>query len=213
MTYDIAQALRRSLQTGNPRDCEEFIRLAQPIIASGVLRALRPSGFPDRDRVDDLVQDTFARLYDRNAEVLRAFQSDKAEALAGWLRTVAASVALDSIRSNLAKKHGSGQPLKNLEERELSLSSPHDTFESVERSLFTQRVGRCLESEKERDRSIFWLYYRQGFTAKDIAGIRSMEMGIKGVETAILRVTRVVRECMGRVNVRSVAAAGEGNRR
>lgn len=210
MTPDITQALRVSLQSGNARDCEEFIRLAQPIIASGVLRALRPSGFPDRDRVDDLIQDTFAKLYDKNAQALRGFQSDQPEALAAWLKKVASSVALDSIRSSLAKKHGSGQPEKHLDEPGLSLTSREDTFDSVELSLFVQRIRRCLESEKVRDRSIFWLYHLQEFTAKEIAAIQSMQLGIKGVETAVLRVTHAVRECMGRDNSRR-AAAGEGN--
>jgi RNA polymerase sigma-70 factor (ECF subfamily) len=41
----------------------------------------------------------------------------------------------------------------------------------------------------ERDRALFWLYYRQGFTAEEIAGMTAIGLTAKGVESALRRVT------------------------
>ncbi len=207
---DLAASLKNSLRSGKSTDCEDFIRLAQPVVASAIVRTLSRWGRPDRERVDDLVQDTFARLYDKNARALRNFESDDSAALAAWLRTVAASVTLDSMRAQLAKRRGDGQAPQSLEDPGIAVPSQEDTFQQVERTLFTERIGRCLESQKQRDRSIFWLYYKQGFTAKDISEVQLLGIGTKGVETTIYRVTRAVRDCLGRSGG---LATTEGNRR
>ena len=44
-----------------------------------------------------------------------------------------------------------------------------------------------------RDRLIFWMYYRQGFTAKAIAAIPSISLTVKGVEGVIQRLTGQLR--------------------
>jgi RNA polymerase sigma-70 factor (ECF subfamily) len=41
----------------------------------------------------------------------------------------------------------------------------------------------------ERDRALFWLYYRQGYTAEEIARLPSAGLTAKGVESALRRVT------------------------
>lgn len=213
MGSDLAHSLKKSLHSGSARDCEEFIHLAQPVIASAIVRTLSRFGRLDRDRVDDLVQDTFARLYDRSAHALRKFESNDSAALAVWLRTVAATVTLDWVRANTAKIRGGGQTPRSLDEPTLSVASRENTFEQVERTLFTERIGRCLEPQKQRDRSIFWLYYKHGFTVNDISRLGALGLGLKGVETAIYRVTRAVRECLGQSVTAKTAVAGEGNRR
>lgn len=211
MGDDLAYLLRVSLASGNPEDCEKFIALAQPVIASAILRVLSRWKSVDRQRVDDLVQDTFARLYEHNASALRGVRYDNSRMLAAWLRTVAGSVALDFLRSRAAQKHGSGREERNVEDPNLSLTAAEDTFAAVDRTLLIERINRCLEPQNLRDRSIFWLYYRQGFTARDIAEIPSVGMRVKGVETTIFRVTRAVRDCVRNTLV-AKATAAEGNR-
>lgn len=212
MGDDLAYLLRVSLASGNPEDCERFIALAQPVIASAILRVLSRWKSVDRHRVDDLVQETFAKLYERNASALRNVRCDGSPMLAAWLRTVAASVALDFLRSRAAQKHGSGREDRNVEDPGLSLPSSEDTFAAVDRTLLIERIDRCLQPQSARDRSIFWLYYRQGFTARDIAEIPAVGMKIKGVETTIFRITRAVRDCVRNTLV-AKATAAEGNPR
>ena len=47
-----------------------------------------------------------------------------------------------------------------------------------------------------RDRAIFWLYYKQGLSAKAIAGIRTIGLSVKGVESTIGRMVRLLRQKM-----------------
>jgi RNA polymerase sigma-70 factor (ECF subfamily) len=55
-------------------------------------------------------------------------------------------------------------------------------------------------AEKERDKVVFLLYYRQGLTAKKIAGIPGIELSEKGVESCLHRLTeRVRKHVVGRI--------------
>ena len=53
-------------------------------------------------------------------------------------------------------------------------------------ALLLDRVDACLRDlapseTRDRDRKIFWLYYRQGMTAKEIAGLPQIGLTLKGV--------------------------------
>jgi len=50
----------------------------------------------------------------------------------------------------------------------------------------------------QRDRTIFWLYYRQGLTAKEIGALPSIGLSLKGVESTLHRLTQLVREHLAR---------------
>jgi hypothetical protein len=42
--------------------------------------------------------------------------------------------------------------------------------------------------------AIFWFFYEQGYTAKEISLLPNVGLTVKGVEAVILRLTRYVRE-------------------
>jgi RNA polymerase sigma-70 factor, ECF subfamily len=50
----------------------------------------------------------------------------------------------------------------------------------------------------QRSRRIFWLYYRVGLTANAIAALPYIGLSTKGVESTILRLTRLLREELDR---------------
>jgi len=68
----------------------------------------------------------------------------------------------------------------------------------LEREILFKEIDRILktlahEPNFERDYKIFWLYYRQGFTAKAIASLPGMELSVKGVESTLLRLTQQIK--------------------
>jgi len=80
-----------------------------------------------------------------------------------------------------------------------SLAGQH----AIEQAVLLKQVDRwldtCLgEHDRERDRLIFWLYYRSGMTASAIASLPAVGLSTKGVETTILRLTRIVRQQLNR---------------
>jgi hypothetical protein len=72
----------------------------------------------------------------------------------------------------------------------------------------------CIEGrDKDRNRRIFWLYYRAGLSAAAISVLPGIGLSTKGVESLILRMTREVRERMlapKPVPRRTKRNAGEG---
>jgi RNA polymerase sigma-70 factor (ECF subfamily) len=78
----------------------------------------------------------------------------------------------------------------------------------MERELLLKEIDHCLEGclagpEQERDRLIFWLYYQQGLSARAIADLPTIGLTAKGVESAIFRLTLMVRERMAGLRPRT----------
>ena len=65
---------------------------------------------------------------------------------------------------------------------------------TIEQSILLRELDQHLASAgTDRDRTIFWLYYRQGYTAKDIASMPGLGLTQKGVESCIYRLTQALR--------------------
>lgn len=192
---DLVFSLQRALETNRLEAWEGFVRSAHGIVASAVYRGLARSRTPLRDQVDDLVQEVFLKLCGNNFSLLRQFRSDSNEALAAYLRTIAASVVTDSQRSRAAQKRGSGDHPLALDEVHPA-AEPAAPVESIDRRLLLNRIGKCLARVEERDRHVFWLYYRHGLTARAIAGIKVINLSSGGVESLIRRLTIAIRKCL-----------------
>jgi RNA polymerase sigma-70 factor (ECF subfamily) len=59
---------------------------------------------------------------------------------------------------------------------------------------------------------IFWLYYQQGMSAKTIASLPAVGLTAKGVESAIFRLTRQVREALVCSRTQSNTKTGPGDK-
>ena len=64
---------------------------------------------------------------------------------------------------------------------------------SLDRAILLDRIDRCLEPGSP-PRTIFWLYYRQGLTAKEIASIPEFGLTVKGIESLLLRLKKMIKE-------------------
>lgn len=162
------------------------------MIAAAIFRNIGRWGWSDRSVADDLIQDTFARLCAHDFRALRNFRGQDSVALCAYLRVIAQSIATDRFR-------GEHAPAVSLDDPE---GSPPVIDESssreIERHLLLDRIEKCLATQKPRDRRIFWLYHRQGFTPKSISSLPAVEMGTSGVETLLYRLTKAVADCMNK---------------
>ena len=58
-------------------------------------------------------------------------------------------------------------------------------------------LQRLSSSETyERDVAIFWFFYEQGYTAKEISLLSNIGLTVKGVEAVLFRLTRFIREAL-----------------
>lgn len=179
---------------------EAFAAGAHGPIAMAVVRGLRQFGAtPTRELVDDLVQDTFVKLCTDNLAVLRRFRGGRPEALVAYLKIVACNVARDHARAAVAEKRGSGRVDAPGDDVLAHAPDPATERNAADLAILLEQIDRRLASGTEvaargRDRSIFWLYYRQGLTARAIAELPSIGLSQKGVESTIYRLTRMVRD-------------------
>src|SRR5207302_1861720 len=108
------------------------------------------------------------------ARVLREFDSPHQDAIFAFLKVVAANVANDYFKRLHAGKRRGSQVDERLEDadRTGSVARPASSA-SIERAVILEELDACLcavgpVETRERDRTIFWLYYRQGLSAKEI---------------------------------------------
>ena len=213
MTYEsdprgLADLLRGCMADGATAvNWEDFAERVHGPIAAAVVRGLRQFGaIPTRELVDDLVQDTYVKLCADNLAALRRFRGERPEALVAYLRIVACNVARDHVRAQIAEKRGSGRVDAPGDDVLAQAPDPATAGAAADHKILLGQIDHCLATGgRGRDRSIFWLYYRHGLTAKAISEIPSLGLSQKGVESLLYRLTRVVREIFD-------APTPEGNR-
>ena len=210
MGEDLVQILDRCLHGGRQECWELFVACAQPLIASSLQRALSRARFVDRHLVDDLIQETFLKLWAHDFRALRNFRGGQDPfALQAYLRTVAASTALDHFRTQAAQK----RPRVSVSLDDVVQAASENLLEEkIGRKMLLERVNNCLSKQKDRDRRIFWLYHRHGFTPKAISELPGIGIGAGGVETLLYRLTGLVRDCLRKSGVLPQAAFREGGR-
>jgi RNA polymerase sigma-70 factor (ECF subfamily) len=194
------ELLQLCLQSEDQAMWLEFVRRLQPLIAGVVVKSIRRWTKPAPTLVDDLTQETYLKLCVNNYRALREFEWQGELALFSFVKVVASNVVQDHFRSSYSEKHGSGKEQQDLDQIQAVVAS-NGFFENVDRNILIEEIRRCLESHtpepnSTRDYVVFWLYYRQGLTAKAISELPSIGLTVKGVESALLRLTRLVKEKM-----------------
>jgi RNA polymerase sigma-70 factor (ECF subfamily) len=163
-----------------------------------VIKTSRRLGELSSEGVDDLIQETYLRIFSDDCQVLRSLRFQDTAKVFGWVQAVAFSVVHDSFRQKMAQKRGGGLKVVPLEpgHGEVGAGSPTEAYE---RTIILQRidslVGTVAPAETvHRDRAVFWLYYRNGLTAKAISELPAVNLTAKGVESLIQRLTAAVRQ-------------------
>jgi RNA polymerase sigma-70 factor, ECF subfamily len=147
--------------------------------------------------VDDLIQETYLKLCAGNFRILRSFKSQHPDAFYGYLKVVTANLVQDHFKAAHSDKRGSGKVEVAVDPQITSAAVA--TAKSSERNILLQQVDGLLSrlavgQHQERDRRVFWLYYRVGLTANAIASLPAIGLSTKGVESTILRLTRLLRQ-------------------
>jgi len=197
-TPDPGQILQLCLNEGDTESWAAFVAMTQRLIAGVVLKVCR--GYHDvrAELVEDLVQETYLRLCKDNFRVLRAFEPTHENSIFALVKVVAANAAHDHFRSVLAGKRDQRLAVTP-EEMELHPASELRTDPAAEGHVLLAeiqtRLNTLVEGEDAlRQKLVFWLYYRDGLTARAIASVRGVNLTTKGVESMLLRLTRMMKE-------------------
>lgn len=178
----------------------EFVARFHRPIGLSIIRATYQWGEIPQQVLDDLVQDTYLKLCSNKCRKLADFAEKHPDAVVGYIKTIAMNVARDHFKSQYSQKRGSGDVEQIGEDSDPEGNSEKaGSAEAMLRELLLKQIDECIAKsavgpDGERDRTIFWLYYRQGLTAKDIAALPGFDLTAKGVESVLVRVVRLVRD-------------------
>ena len=175
------------------------MRSVSPVVALAARRVSAVWGDSSDGTVSEIVQEVFVKLCEDERRILREFDDRGNDSFLKLLRMITASVGTDHFRRLRAEKRGGRTHSVPLESH-LPAADVSDTraAAAVEwPSLVAQLDGLLMlypKTVSARDRNLFWLYYRQGLTANAISRIPAIGLSAKGVESALLRLTRLLRE-------------------
>jgi RNA polymerase sigma-70 factor, ECF subfamily len=189
---------RTCAYSSNAPEWEQFVRLVTPMVALSARRIGTVWGDSSNSTVSEIVQEVFLKLCEDDRRILREFEDRGNDSFLKLLRMITASVGTDYFRRTQAEKRGGRASTVPLQ-ASIPVEEVMDTraANSVQwPTLISQLDGllrRHPESVSARDRNLFWLYYRQGLTAAAISQIPAIGLSEKGVESALSRLTRLLR--------------------
>jgi RNA polymerase sigma-70 factor (ECF subfamily) len=204
--------------SGSPSDeeaWEEFISRVGKPISLMIMRTASLWGEPSRSLVEDLAQVTYLKLWEGGCRLLRDFAIERPEAILGYLKKTAANATHDYFKHGRSQSSGGDHLHISTDDVDPEAGKEaHGSEEKIEFGLFLQEIDEHLSRfltgpDAERDKMIFWLYFRQGMSTKEIASLPGVGLGTKGVGSVIERLKHGIREQILDGNVASVEAEVE----
>jgi RNA polymerase sigma-70 factor (ECF subfamily) len=200
LSLPVNELLSACAEGNNDAAWREFVRRFHPLIAGVVVRVCRQWGENSRQLTDDIIQDVYLKLCTDKLRSVRNITPIDSAAVFGYVKVCAANHAHDVLKASHARKRGGDVRTVPIDDGGGSgwMRLPACNVGDVERELLFLQILKILDGamagpNADRDKRVFWLYYRLGLSASAIAGIRSMDLTTKGVESTILRMTRIIR--------------------
>ena len=179
---------------------EEFIsRVGRPISLT-IMRTASLWGDASRSLVEDLVQMTYLKLWEDGCRHLRDFAIQNPEAVLGYIKKIAANSTHDYFKHAHSQSSGGNEAHISTSDIDPQAGKEeHGSQERIAFEVFLNEIDECLKrcltgSDRERDRMIFWLYFRQGMSIKEIASMPTIGLSAKGVGSVIERLKHYLRE-------------------
>ncbi len=185
---------------GDDEAWEELVsRVGRPISLT-IMRTASLWGEPSRSLVEDLIQITYLKLWEGGCRLLRDFAIQRPEAILAYLKKTAANATHDYFKHGHSQSSGGDEPHVSTNDAEPEAGKQaHGSQEKIAFEIFLNEIDEhlkhCLSGpDQERDRMIFWLYFRQGMSTKEIASLPTIGLGAKGVGSVIERLKHGIRE-------------------
>jgi len=175
------------------------LRVGKPISLT-VIRTASLWGESSRSVVEDLVQGTYLKLWEDGCRLLRDFAMQHPAAILGYVKKIAANATHDYFKHCHSQSSSGGKPHVSTTDVDPEAGEEiHGSQEKIAFGVFLNEIDLHLKHnltgpDKERDRMIFWLYFRQGMTTREIASLPAIGLSAKGVGSVIERLKQCIRE-------------------
>ncbi|HKC95661.1 MAG TPA: sigma-70 family RNA polymerase sigma factor [Nitrospira sp.] len=169
-------------------------------ISNIITRTAAPWGKPSRYLVEDLAQVTYLKLWEGGRTRLRDFAQQCPEGILGYLKKIAANATHDYFKHGHSQSSGGDEPHVSTSDVDPEAGiEVHGSADRIAFQLFLSEIDEHLKRsltgpDRERDRTIFWLYFRQGMSTREIASLPGIGLGTKGVGSVIERMKHSIRD-------------------
>jgi hypothetical protein len=187
----IRELLDYCLRANSEEAWEEFEKRLRPTIYGSVRRKLlsKNTRFSD-DLVRELSQDTYLKLCAHDRRALRNLRWDNDDSVFKYTKVVAHSAVEDWRLKN--KIFQDAEDIDDLAAAYQAKGQP------VDLAILRGQIDRCLQTlasqpNFERDRAIFWYFFRWGYHASEIAGLPAVNLPVRKVENILQKLVRFVR--------------------
>jgi RNA polymerase sigma-70 factor (ECF subfamily) len=195
------ELIRACAEADDSAAWDEFVSRFHRPISLSIIRTAYQWGEIPQQVVDDLVQETYLKLCANKCRQLLEFATQHPDAILGYIKTIAINVTHDYFKGLHSQKRGSGEIEQIAEESDpKAAAGAVGGPEAIEREVLMSQINEHVEwccgqgPDHDRDRTMFWLHHQHGMTAKDIAALPTIGLSESGVESAISRLIRCVRE-------------------
>jgi len=194
---DCRRLLDRCIESNDEGAWEELLRRLRGRLLSGVRKGLARAGLsPRADREEDLLQEVYCRLLERERSTLRACRGGSEGEIAAYLMRVAENATLDALRREAAVKRGGRELVLSAHESavEERLASPE--LEAEERIHLRRLRARFRRScrdicrDSPRNRRIVEAAFLEGWTSPEIVRELASELKVASVDSLLHRVRR-----------------------
>jgi len=198
-SFSTEDLLEACFEAKNEFAWEEFVNRFNRSITLSVVRTARRWGDPTKSVIEDLVQETLLKLFANEGRLLRVFAREHPDQVLGYIKTIATNVTHDHFRSMTTRKRGAqleGIEDVDVEADHLSILDKNVTLEQIDKLL----ADVTSADDREKQRTIFWLHYSDGLSAKSIAALPSIGLKPKQVENIIRNLTSKIRDHLRRTD-------------
>lgn len=197
---------------------EEFVARVGKPLSHVIRRTASVWGTASPFLIEDLVQVTYLKLWEGGRNLLREFALERPEAILGYLKKTAVNATHDHFKHGHSQSSGGNAP--HVSTFDVEPEAAQDAQGSQEKIAFEiflseidQHLRNCLTGpDQGRDRMIFWLYFRQGMSTKEIASLPAIGLSTKGVGSVIERLKHSIRDQMLDAGSDRALAQGESEK-
>jgi RNA polymerase sigma-70 factor, ECF subfamily len=184
--FEEERSLVRACTEGDPKAWDAFVERYSPFIDSCIRKTLaRQRGSFERQEAETVYQDVFWELFKENGKALRSF-SWKSK-FSTYLWVIAYRTTVEHV--TLCRKALGGEDALLEDQPEPALRDG-DPSSVIQREEAARIVREALEDLPARDRKLLHLYYYEGKSQEEIAGLLGCTSAAVGM--AILRGRRKV---------------------
>ena len=196
--HEIGDLLARCASSFESEPWREFVHRFEDRLTGGIDRAVRRFGVRlSREEREDLVQDAYCRLLDKQALGLKRCRARRETEVGAYLGRIGERVVVDHLRAGAALKRGRRLVVNHRTVHENDLadiavdrsSSPEEWVLNRERRQFF--LARCREvvgRRTSRELSVLYLAFFEGHSSREICQRLGGELTPSCVDSMIHRV-------------------------